>query len=109
MNNNYLLFRFEFHVVSPLRFIIRQLPRTLNAPVRGANSSPIRGPRQSPTPRQRIQLEKTNPKSRFSAVEDVETMEYGETPSSPPSPTPKSVGQILHRLQNLNALKMNNH
>ena len=35
------------------------------SPVRQADRSPIRGLRQSPTPRQRIQLEKTNSKKSF--------------------------------------------
>ena len=70
-----------------------QKTQSPTSPVRQGNGSPNRGLRQSPTPRQRIQLEKTNSKNRFSALEDEESMEYGEIPSSPPSPTPKNVGQ----------------
>ena len=70
-----------------------QKTQSPTSPVRQGNKSPNRGLRQSPTPRQRIQLEKTNSKNRFSALEDEESMEYGEIPSSPPSPTPKNVGQ----------------
>ena len=70
-----------------------QKTQSPTSPVRQGNRSPNRGLRQSPTPRQRIQLEKTNSKNRFSALEDEESMEYGEIPSSPPSPTPKNVGQ----------------
>ena len=44
------------------------------SPVRRDNRSPISGLRQSPT-RQRIQLEKTNSKNRFSVLEDEESME----------------------------------
>ena len=67
------------------------------SPVRQANRSPIRGLRQSPTPRQRIQLEKTNSKNRFSVLEDQESMECGDLPPSPTSPTLKSVGQNHHQ------------
>ena len=56
-------------------------------PVRRDNRSPTRGLRQSPTPRQRIQLEKTNSKNRFSVLEDEESMECGTPPSAPSSPT----------------------
>ena len=63
------------------------------SPDRRDNRSPNRGLRQSPTPRQRIQLEKTNSKNRYSVLEDEETMECGDLPSTPTSPTPKSVGQ----------------
>ena len=61
--------------------------------VRRDNRSPIRGLRQSPTPRQRIQLEKTNSKNRFSALDDEESMECGAPPSATSSPTPERRGK----------------
>ena len=73
--------------VTPSRDI--QSPKS---PVRHNNRSPNRGLSQSPTPRQRIQLEKTNSKNRFSVLEDAESMECGDLQPSPTS-TPKSVGQ----------------
>ena len=63
------------------------------SPVRQDNRSPIRGLRQSPTPRQRIQLEKTNSKNRFSVLEDEESMECGAPPSAPSSPTSQHRGK----------------
>ena len=63
------------------------------SPVRQDNRSPIRGLRQSPTPRQRIQLEKTNSKNRFSALEKEESMECGAPPSAPSSPTSQHRGK----------------
>ena len=57
------------------------------SPVRQADRSPIRGLGQSPTPRQRIQLEKTNSKNRFSVLEAEKAMECGAPPSAPSSPT----------------------
>ena len=63
------------------------------SPVRRENRSRIRGLRQSPTPRQRIQLEKTNSKNRFSALEDEESMECEASPSAPSSPTPEHRGK----------------
>ena len=79
------------------------------SPVRQDNRSPIRGLRQSPTPRQRIQLEKTNSKNRFSVLEDEESMECGAPPSGA-LPRLSTVGRILHRLQNLNGQSpINNH
>ena len=64
------------------------------SPVRQDNRSPIRGLRQSPTPRQRIQLEKTNSKNRFSVLEDEESMECGAPPSAPSSPMSQHRGKI---------------
>ena len=58
-----------------------------------ADRSPIRGLRQSPTPRQRIQLEKTNSKNRFSVLEAEESMECGAPPSAPSSPTSQHPGK----------------
>ena len=56
--------------------------------------SPVRqSTRQSPTPRQRIQLEKTNSKKTFSVLEDEESMECGAPPSAPSSPTPEHRGK----------------
>ena len=63
------------------------------SPVGPGNRSPNRGLRQSPTPRQRIQLEKTNSKNRFSVLEDEESMECGAPPSVPSSPTPEHRGK----------------
>ena len=63
------------------------------SPVRQDNRYPIRGLRQSPTPRQRIQLEKTNSKNRFSILEDEESMECGAPPSAPSSPTSQHRGK----------------
>ena len=62
------------------------------SPVRQDNRSPSRGLRQSPTPRQRIQLEKTNSKNRFEVLESEQSMECGEI-SSTPTPTSKTSGQ----------------
>ena len=66
--------------------------QTTKSPVRQEHSSPSRGHRQSPT-RQRIQLEKTNSKNRFSVLEDGESMECGVPPSAPSSPTPEHRGK----------------
>ena len=63
------------------------------SPIRQADRSPIRGLRQSPTPRQRIQLEKTNSKNRFSVLEAEESMECGAPPSAPSSPTSQHLGK----------------
>ena len=63
------------------------------SPVRQADRSPIRGLRQSPTPRQRIQLEKTNSKNRFSVLEAEESMQCGAPPSAPSSPTSQHRGK----------------
>ena len=61
------------------------------SPVRRDNMSPIRGLRQSPTPRQRIQLEK----NRFSVLEDEESIECGAPPSAPSSPTSQHRGKNI--------------
>ena len=66
--------------------------QTPKSPARQSNRSPNRGLRQSPTPRQRIQLEKTNSKNRFEVLESEESMECGEI-SSTPTPTSKNSGQ----------------
>ena len=63
------------------------------SPVRQDNRSLIRGLRQSRTPRQRIQLEKTNSKNRFSVLEDDESMECGAPPSATSSPTSQHHGK----------------
>ena len=81
-----------------LREVVKQVatPQTTQSPpspVRQSTRSPNRGLRQSPTPRQRIQLEKTNSKNRFSALEDEESMECGAPPSAPSSPTPEHRGK----------------
>ena len=68
-------------------------PESPKPPVGHNNRSPNRGLRQSPTPRQRIQLEKTNTKNRFTALEDEESMEYGDSSSPPASPTPQHRGK----------------
>ena len=67
--------------------------QTPKSPARQSNGSPNRGLRQSPTPRQRIQLEKTNSKNRFSVLEDEESMECGAPPSAPSSPTSQHRGK----------------
>ena len=67
--------------------------QTPKSPARQSNRSPNRGLRQSPTPRQRIQLEKTNSKNRFSVLEDEESMECGAPPSAPSSPTSQHRGK----------------
>ena len=74
-----------------------QKPQSPKSPVRQGTRSPNRGLRQSPTPRQRIQLEKTNSKNRFAVLEDEETMECGDLPPSPTSSTPTCVGQKLQQ------------
>ena len=66
---------------------------TPSSPVVRANKSPSRELRQSPSPRQRIQLEKTNSKNRFSVLEDEESMECGAPPPAPSSPTPQQRGE----------------
>ena len=68
-------------------------PESPKPPVGHNNRSPNRGLRQSPTPRQRIQLEKTNTKNHFTALEDEESMEYGDSSSPPASPTPQHRGK----------------
>ena len=70
-----------------------QITDSPKSPTRQDNRSPRRGLRQSPTPRQRIQLEKTNSKNRFSVLEDEESMECGTPPSAPSSPTPEHRGK----------------
>ena len=71
-------------------------PDSPKSPVRQESSSPSRGLRQSPTLRQRIQLENTNSKNRFSVLADEESMECGAPPSAPSSPTPgKSPGAFI--------------
>ena len=70
--------------------LVNESPKS---PVRQASKSPNRVLRQSPTPRQRIQLEKTNSKNRFSVLEDEESMECGAPPSAPSSPTPEHRGK----------------
>ena len=70
-----------------------QKPQSPRSPVRQSNKSPNRGLQQSPTPRQRIQLEKTNSKNRFSVLEDEESMECGVTAYTPSSPTPQNSGE----------------
>ena len=82
----------------PTREVAKQVapPQTTQSPpspVRQSTRSPNRGLRQSPTPRQRIQLEKTNSKNRFSVLEDEESMECGAPPSAPSSPTPEHRGK----------------
>ena len=62
------------------------------SPVRQDNRSPSRGLGQSPTPRQRIQLEKTNSKNRFEVLESEESMECGEISSTPTPSTSKTSG-----------------
>ena len=71
-------------------------------PVRRDNRSPIRGLRQSPTPRQRIQLEKTNSKIDFLFFRMRSLWNVGHHHLPPLLPRLSTVGKILHRLQNLN-------
>ena len=82
----------------PSREITKQVAPTQTtqsppSPVRQSTKSSNRGLRQSLTPRQRIQLEKTKSKNRFSALEDEESMECGAPPSAPSSPTPDNRGK----------------
>ena len=70
-----------------------QVNESPKSPVRQSSNSPNRALRQSPTPRQRIQLEKTNSKNRFSVLEVEESMECGAPPSAPPSPTSQHRGK----------------
>ena len=82
----------------PSREITKQVvpPQTTQSPpspVRQSTRSLNRGLRQSLTPCQRIQLEKTNSKNRFSALEDEESMECGAPPSAHSSPTPEHRGK----------------
>ena len=79
------------HVKStPVESLVNNRPKS---PARQDNRSPSRGLRQSPTPRQRIQLEKTNSKNRYSVLENEESMECRDLSPSPTSPTPPCVGQ----------------
>ena len=76
------------HSSEPSREITKQVThsqtsQSLPSPVRQSTRAPNRGLRQSPTPHQRIQLEKANSKNRFSALKDEESMECGVPPSSP--------------------------
>ena len=91
----------------PLREVAKQVapPQTTQSPpspVRQSTRSPNRGLKQSPTPRQRIQLEKTNSKNRFSALEDEESMDVGHHHLPPHLPRLSTVGRALHRLLNVN-------
>ena len=75
---------------SPVESLVNNRPKS---PARQDNRYPSRGLRQSPTPRQRIQLEKTNSKNRYSVLENEESMECRDLSPSPTSPTPPCVGQ----------------
>ena len=70
-----------------------QVNESPKSPVRPSSNSPNRALRQSPTPRQRIQLEKTNSKNRFSVLEAEESMECGAPSSAPSSPTSQHHGK----------------
>ena len=77
----------------PVTQVTSQIVESLKSPVRKDHRSPTRGLRQSPTPRQRIQLEKTNSKNRFEVLGDEESMECVDSPSIPTPSTSRNTGQ----------------
>ena len=103
---------------APLREVAKQVapPQTTQSPpspVRQSTRSPNRGLRQSPTPRQRIRLEKTNSK-RIKIDSPLWRMRspwsVGHHHLPPHLPRLSTVGRALHRLLNLNGRNsINNH
>ena len=90
----------------PSREITKQVappPTTQSppSPVRQSTRSPNRGLRQSPTPRQRIQLEKTNSKIDSPLWRMRSPWSVGHHHLPPHLPRLSTVGRALHRLLNL--------
>ena len=77
----------------PVTQVTSQIVESPKSPVRKDQRSPTRGLRQNPTPRQRIQLEKTNSKNRFEVLGDEESMECVDSPSIPTPSTSRNTGQ----------------